>query len=730
MNKKSDKYRLQQPKTQPKGAPQRSQAVKKEGTVSMPGPAIDSQSIDSTLKWGILIAVIITTFLCYRYSLKNELTNWDDGVYVTENPYIKVISWDNIKAILDPRKNITQNYYHPLTLFSLMANYHYSKLNPEPYYITNIVIHLLNTALVFFFIMQLLQAMVKLNYGKINGIVWLAGLCSLWHGIHPMHVESVSWLAERKDVLYLFFYLLGLITYVQYAIDGKGKWLVYTCLFYLLSLLSKPLAVTFPLSLFALDVLLKRDKDATDVPVILKPIYAIIKIVFKPLGKLKETAVHAISKLIAEKTPIFILSVAAGFAAYIMAKQGGSISSFHVFTIWQRFMFVGYNFIMYFAKAFVPLHLCSFIPYPNTDLQGYLPFYFYLAPLGAILLPAIPLYLSYRAGGNYFRVTLFGFAYYFFNVVFILQFVSAGATIMSERYSYAPYIGIVFMVVYYLYVLADKVPLMKYPVIGFALVASSLLGYLCYDRTKVWHNTKTLWQDVILKYPYRVQTSYKNLGNFYADLGPTNFAYYDSAFTNYETLVKINMADAGTYSNIANIYGLRKQYDSSLICYSKALKLDSTNFDAHLDRAITLSMMKRYSEALKDYDYAYEHQPLNEKLLENRASTYINAGQYANAVADYTNLIKINPDKPMTFLDRGAAEWDVGDYKNALNDFVYFNKVEPNNGQCLFDLAVTCEKMKDYKKALEYAMMAKNVKFDVKDEYIRFLNKQIANPSK
>ncbi len=190
------------------------------------------------------------------------------------------------------------------------------------------------------------------------------------------------------------------------------------------------------------------------------------------------------------------------------------------------------------------------------------------------------------------------------------------------------------------------------------------------------------------------------------------------------------MADAGTYSNIANIYGLRKQYDSSLICYSKALKLVSTYFDAHLDRAITLSMMKRYSEALKDYDYAYEHQPLNEKLLENRASTYINAGQYANAVADYTNLIKINPDKPMTFLDRGAAEWDVGDYKNALNDFVYFNKVEPNNGQCLFDLAVTCEKMKDYKKALEYAMMAKNVKFDVKDEYIRFLNKQIANPSK
>lgn len=727
MNKKSDKYRLQQPKTPPKAVSQKAQAVKKDNSANV--QEVISQPTDSTIKWGILLVVIVTTFLCYSYSLKNEMTNWDDGVYVTENPYIKVVSWENIKAILDIKKNITQNYYHPLTMFSLMANYHFSKLKPEPYYITNIIIHLLSTTLVFFLAIQLFEAMVKLGYGKINEIVWLAGLCSLWQGIHPMHVESVSWLAERKDQMYLFFYILGMITYVRYAMEGKGKWLAYTCLLYLLSLLSKPMAVTLPLSLFAIDILLKRDKDAMDVPLILKPIYVIIKTILKPFSKLKETTAHAIAKLLAEKSPLVLISVASGIATYITSKEGGSISSFHVFTVWQRTMFASENFIMYFVKAFVPVHLCSFIPYPNTDLQGNLPFYWDLAPLGALLLPAIPLYLSYRFGRNYFRVTLFAFVYYFFNVVFILQFVSGGATIMSERYSYAAYIGIVFMVVYFLYLLVEKIPALKYPVIAFAIIASSMLGYLCYDRTKVWHNTKTLWQDVIAKYPYRVQTSYKNLGNFYADLGPMNFAYYDSAYTNYETLVKINMADAGTYSNIANIYGLRKQYDSALICYSKALKLDSTNFDAHLDRAITLSMMKRYDIALKDYNYAYKLQPLNEKLLENRASTYINAGQYVNAVADYTALIKVNPDKPNTYLDRGAAEWDAGDYKNAMTDFVYYNKIEPNNGQCLFDMAVTCEKMKDYKKALEYAQMAKSVKFDVKDEYIKFLNKQIERPT-
>ncbi len=701
MNKKSDKYRLQQPKQAQQNAGKRGvTASKKEAPLELSVPV---SSDESMIKWGLLIVVIVTTFFCYRYSLNNQLTNWDDGVYVTENPYVKVMSWDNIKAMLDPRKNITQNYYHPLTLFSLMLNYHFSKDRPEGYYITNIVIHLLNTALIFFFIMQLLGAMVKRKYGDIKGIVWLAALCALWHGIHPMHVESVSWLAERKDVLYLFFYILGLMTYVKYVEAGESKWLIYTAIFYLLSLISKPLAVTFPLSIFALDVLLKRDKEYP----------------------------FPYWKLIIEKVPIFILSFAAGVAAYVMAKQGGSISSFGVFTIWQRIMFASDNFVMYFVKAFDPVHLCSFIPYPNTDTDGSLPFIYYIAPILALLIPAIPLYLSYRAGENYFRVTLFGFAFYFFNVMFILQFVSAGATIMSERYSYAPYIGIVFMVVYFLYVLVDKFPAFKYPVIGVVLLASSILGYLCYDRTLVWHNTKTLWQDVIRKYPYRIQTSYKNLGNYYADLGPTNPVYYDSAYTNYVTLVKIHMADAGTWSNIANIYGLRQQFDSSLIAYSMALKMDSTSFDAHLDRAITYSMMKKYPEALTDYNYAYKLEPKSEKMLQNRASTYMACGLYADAIKDYTNLIGINPDIPGTYLDRGAAEWDSKDYQAALTDFTYYHKIDPKNVQCVFNLAVTYEKLKDFKSALDYALMAQQAKFpNATDTYINFLKQQINHPTK
>ncbi|HSY76792.1 MAG TPA: tetratricopeptide repeat protein, partial [Bacteroidia bacterium] len=608
--------------------------------------------------------------------------------------------------------------------------------------------------LVFFLFLMIFKAMAAVGYGTFKHITWFAGLGGLWHGIHPMHVESVSWAAERKDLLYTFFYLVGLMVYLKYINGEKIKWLIIVFILFVLSNLSKAMAVVFPLSLFALDFLLKRKIEW---------------------------------KLLYEKALFFLFSLVFGWYTFHIQKASGAVASFQTFNIFQRFMFTCYSFIMYIVKYFVPTHLCSFYPYPNTILilkdnhplivsvlaiiipaiipilffragkkylpftiisaaifiingafmvyyimekKEYLPFIFYISPMLAMLIPGALLYAAYRAGDNYFRAAAAGFGFYLFNVLLILQFVSVGATIMSERYSYVAYLGLIFMAVYFLYVLFEKVPASKNLIIGSAVIVSSIFGYLTIDRTKVWYNTKTLWQDVIKKYPHQVQTSYKNLGNFYADLGPTNPVYYDSAFANYDTLVKIHMADAGTYSNLANIYGLRKQFDSSLAAYNMALKLDSSSFDAHLDRGITYCMMKRYDLGMKDFDYVYKKQPNNEKLLQNRAGAYQSLNQYANAVADYNRLIELYPDNPMSYLDRGAMEWNMANYKDAMKDFTYYNKVEPNNGQCLFDIAVTYEKMNDYKNALSFALMAKNVKFNVGDDYIKNLQQKIDHSTK
>ncbi len=588
-------------------------------------------------------------------------------------------------------------------MLSLALNWHYSGAAPESYYATEIILHLFNTIWVFILAMALFHAMVKKGYGKIKGIPYLAGLCALWHGIHPMHVESVSWIAERKDVLYLFFYLPGLIMYVKYVMDNKISQLALVVLLYFLSLFSKPLAVVFPLSLFAIDVLLKR------------------KIAWK---------------LLFEKIPFFAISLIFGYIAYKWANEGGSITSFHVFTLIQRVMFVGYNYLMYLAKLFAPFHLCSFYPYPQLTDNNYLPFYFYLMPLLSVIITVGLIFLAYKMGENYFRVALFGFGFYFFNVMFILQFVSAGPAIMAERYTYAAYFGFTFMLVYFIYSLIDKIPAIKTPVIIVVAGFSCMLAYLCQARTEVWHNTKTLWEDVIAKYPagadttYNaghsqfivhvktgVETAYKNLGNYYVqDKNPPD---YDSAYRYYVVLEHINSKDAGIYSNLGNIWAIRNNFKKSLEEYTKSLSLDSTNLETYLDRAITYSRMGQYTLAIKDYNHAFKMDSMNEGILQNRAKALLeDVKDYPAAVSDYNRLIAIDPRNIDYFKNRGLALLNSGKPEEALNDFDKVINATPKDAQCLYYFSFAYKVMKSFGKAMEYAQKAQQAGFKLPDGYL------------
>ena len=220
---------------------------------------LQSQLTPQQLNIILPLAIAIITFIVYRSVLGNQFLDWDDWIYVEKDPFIKSFTLHNIQMMLF--HNITQNYFHPLTMLSLAVNYHFSQLNPEAYYVTNLLIHCGNTILIFFLTKTLLENMSeRYGYGEIQGITWLAALVSLIHGVHPMHVESVAWLAERKDVTYSFFYFAGLIAYVRYLKDPNLKSLLLVVFLYGCSLMGKPMAVSFPLSLFAVDILFKNDK--------------------------------------------------------------------------------------------------------------------------------------------------------------------------------------------------------------------------------------------------------------------------------------------------------------------------------------------------------------------------------------------------------------------------------------------------------------------------------------
>ncbi len=673
------------------------------------------------LNYGLLASVVLATFWCYHYTLHNQFTNWDDGLYIMENPYIKNLS-GNIGKILFTPCGIA--YYHPLAMLSLALNYHYTGASPEPFYLTNIIIHILDSIMIYFLSMAMFKAMVKKGYGQIKGIPYWAALCALWHGIHPMHVESISWIAERKDSLYVFFYLIGMYMYLKYIMEGKIKDFIWVAVFFIISLLSKPMAVVFPLSLLAMDVLFKRDKQ------------------FKLPGENKiKNLIFLAWNLMLNKIPFFFISLVYGYVTYQLSKDSGSISKFAVFSYIQRFTFVGVNYLMYLAKYFGPFHLCSFYPYPEFNDAHELPFYYYFGLPAAIIITVGLLYLAYKNGENIFRVALFGFLYYLFNVMFILQFVSAGPAIMADRYSYASYIGFTFMLVYLIHLFWDKMPSLKVVVIILLVGFSGMLAYVCQDRTLVWHNTKTLWQDVIVKYPATldtvydpvkkqyvihthegVETAYKNLGNYYVqDLNPPN---YDSAYDSYVVLEKIASKDAGVYANLGNIWAIRGNIKKSLEEYTKSLNIDSNNFDTYLNRAITYSKMGKDSLAIIDFNHAHKIDSNNESLYQNRGYTLLNGTRnYRAALSDYNHLIQIEPNNAEFYKSRGLAELNLGMNNDAIKDFNKMLGANPKDKETLYFMCLTYKGLKSYPQALDYAKKAQEAGYKVPDGTVEELQK-------
>jgi hypothetical protein len=234
----------------------------------------------------------------------------------------------------------------------------------------------------------------------------------------------------------------------------------------------------------------------------------------------------------------------------------GAVTSLDVLPITRRLLFAAYGFTMYILKFFLPVHLSAFYPYPDLIPGVALPGLFYMMPLFAIAIALIPLFLKKSAGENLYRVSLFGLSFYFFNILFVLQFVSSGGAVMADRYTYLSYYGIVFIILYLVNEALAMKPSLKNPLIGILAAVSIAFSVMCYARTKVWHNPETLWTDVIAKYPGSgSQIAYMNFGDYYAEKGDTA-----NAFKNYKILEDMHTQLPSVYQNLGNIYAMRKQF--------------------------------------------------------------------------------------------------------------------------------------------------------------------------
>jgi tetratricopeptide (TPR) repeat protein len=628
------------------------------------------------------IAVIV--FVCFRYTLHNQFTNWDDDYYVTNNQYITAFTPHNLKVIFS--EDITRNNFHPLCILSLAVNYHFAGLEPSSYYLTNILIHIANAILVFILFIQLCR---RLKMTETAGMC-VGAIGGLWFGIHPMHVESVAWIAERKDVLYTFFYLLGLLAYLRYAETNHRKWFWIVFALFVASCLSKPMAVVFPLSLLCVDGFLGR-----------------------PLGR----------QLVTEKSLFLLGSLAFGVAAMYTQSRTGAVASFSALTLPERVMFASYGFIAYIGKFLYPSHLSTFYPYPYRYVDGSLPFIYYAAPFLSVAILVLPAWWLHRRGSAWFRLYFFGMGFFLVNVIFVLQFISVGAAIMADRYSYVAYIGLLFMVALGLWQLASRGNVWRMAVVAVFTASSVGLAVTCAARTRVWHNSETLLSDAIEKYPYGALLSYKWRGHYYLSIGEL-----DKALKDYTLLETLHAADDKVKANIERIHAMKALQTTGELQVANTV-VPAGSYQPYIDSALAFFAEADTMAGLRKYIEALRRNPQQaEKAMAVASDALVQHQNYRQAVLQYNMLLKINATNPYYYFLRGCAHFGMGSLRYAITDWEWAVKMNSKEVQqsSSYNLSVAYDSVGEAAKAYHYITLSQKLGYAPTPDFIEKLRKKAA----
>ena len=575
------------------------------------------------LLWILLIAGI--TAVCLWPMLKNEFVNWDDEYYVINNQLLRGPDWKGIIS------NQVLGNYHPLTILSYAFNYAISGLDPFSYLLVNYLLHLINTILVFYFIRDIS-----------GNNKFIAAFVAIIFGIHPMHVESVAWVAERKDVLYTFFFLLALLQYWKYLVKANKSnfWICF--ILFVLSLLSKPAAIVLPLVLLLLDYWKGR----------------------------------AITlRVVAEKIPFFVLSLLFGIIT-VKIQSPSAMAGLDVFTITDRLFFACYTLMTYFLRFFVPYPLSALHPFP---LSGNLGWPILVSPLFVVAMIGVLWFFRKN------KVVVFGIFFYVINLLLVLQIISIGLTIVSERYTYVPYIGLSFM----LATLVSRMKLVS-PKISLAVagIFTIVLGIISFQRTQVWRNSGTLWTDALKTYP-KAPYARTNRANYLSKLAlrPDQKPFADSIY-------KVAFEDCAIALSMRRNHAPAFEYRGLM----------------YLDR-------QQFNEAFADANELIRLKPNYRIGYDIRATCYFKFNEPAKALADYDKCISIKPDDHRSYSNRGSILMNsFQKYNEALNEFNKAISIQPVNYYFL-NRSICYYKMNNIVKAREDAITAMQLGTVVTDAY-------------
>ncbi|MEX2379508.1 MAG: tetratricopeptide repeat protein [Vicingaceae bacterium] len=484
-------------------------------------------------KYGLLF-IFLLSLIAFFPGLNNEFTHLDDQVQVVENSTIQKLDWTNIRAIFS---STSVGMYQPLSSLLYAITYQFNGADAFNFHLLSLLFHFFNIFLIY----SLLQ---KLNIDKINALLLTAVFA-----LHPMQVESVSWVSAFSNLTYSCFYLAALIKYRDFQRNNRGRQFALTLLFFILALLSKSTAVTLPLLLLASDYFEDH--------------------------KIK-------SKNWLNKLPFFALSIGFGLITIFSRESAGHLSDLSVQFDWfDRIFLVSYSVLFYPFKWIFPFELSAFYPYPELS-NGLLPWIYYASTVALIV--AFWLIWKHRKR----TYLLFGALIYLLSISVVLQIIPVGNQLTTDRYIYLPMLGLLIMI----YELIRSIQIRKLlPLFG---IWTLLLLLASHQRTKVWTNDQLIWEDVIEKHP-NVAQAYNNLGSYLLQKGQAQ-----KAFNHFNKAVQLKPYYADALSNRGNLYSQQGKTQKALNDFNQAIKL-RPHADAYFNRANEYVRLGKLRKAIKDY---------------------------------------------------------------------------------------------------------------------------------
>jgi tetratricopeptide (TPR) repeat protein len=549
----------------------------------------------------VCVGLLAVTWAVFGQTLSHDFVNFDDHVYVYENPL--VIRGLSTEGIIGAFTNTHARNWHPLTTISHMLDCQLYGLKAGGHHLTNVILHTISVLLLFLVLKQMTAAL------------WQSAFVAALFAIHPLHVESVSWIAERKDVLSAVFFMLTLAAYARYARAPSAIRYLLVALLFAFGLMSKPMLVTVPFLLLLLD--------------------------YWPLGRIgthRSEVRRRLPTLIMEKIPFFALSAFSCMATLFAQKQDPSAIDQLPFLWRLENAFV--TCVTYIWQMLWPSRLAVFYPHPNGGLS--------LAEVTAaiaLLVGITVLTISLRRTKPYLFT---GWFWYLGMLVPVVGLVQVGEQAHADRYTYLPQIGLYIIITWTVgRLLLESTRFRRALVGGIAAIAIVSLGARAFDQASYWKDSETLWNHA-LAVTGENDVAHNNLGFLFLRRGEL-----DKAISEFQTALDIRSRNTQSHyslgtaliqSNLGNALSRKQLLDEAIDHLHEAIRLRPDYADAYFNLGSVLFQQGRIDQAIAQWQAALAIRPRDAEAHRNVADALRKQGKMKEAISEYEQALNIAPE--------------------------------------------------------------------------------------